>query len=90
MAKLKHTKGWRRGATAREWSETFGVNLLIAEQSATILETRMSASYYGTTVVNINIGPKDYPRIPHAMAKTDRKVALYAMAAVLAECLGED
>ncbi|MCY4556793.1 MAG: hypothetical protein OXF79_10535, partial [Chloroflexi bacterium] len=54
----------------------------------TTLEARMSGPHYGTTVVQITIGPLDYQKILKAMVKTDRKTALRAMARVLAQSVG--
>ena len=85
MAVLKHSKGVRGGATASRWTEEFEVELLPA---GTTLEARMSGPHYGTTVVQITLGPLDYQKILKAMVKRDRKTALRAMARVLAQSVG--
>ena len=87
MAKLKHTKGYRRGRTRRKWRRTSEVEINIIDTEAKGKAIELSHSMGnpgGQTIATIDISPRDYETILKYMVEASPAAAHAAMASRLA------
>jgi hypothetical protein len=78
MAVLTDARARRGGATATRWYETVNtVNLDAAD--AIRIKFGISGNNAGTTEVEVDIGPADFPTLLETMCLVDRQAAMQAM-----------
>jgi hypothetical protein len=83
MTALTNTQARRGGATARRWYETVD-SVNVSAAGAIRLQFSISGNNAGTTEVEIDIGPNDFPTLLETMCIVDRQAAMAAMSMELA------
>lgn len=83
MTVLTDSQARRGGATASRWYETVDAVSLTAA-SAIRIKFNISGNNAGTTEVEVDIGPNDFPTLLETMCIVNRQAAMAAMSIELA------
>jgi hypothetical protein len=83
MTALTNTQARRGGATARRWYETVD-SVNVSAAGAIRLKFSISGNNAGTTELEVDIGPNDFPTLLETMCIVDRQATMAAMSMELA------
>ena len=92
MAKLKHSRGWRGGATQKTKTQTSPVTIhensnILGVDDSVEFRLSMDSKGGGTIEVYVTVGSGDFGAVIEAMIAVDRDAALAVLSACLAKQL---